>query len=214
MRRRLPSPYLRTALRRGFSDDTDLSPDGLEATSDSATVSGTPTTTRQRQGLWRSEAFRNSSSPGWAGLLASYDPGNTGLQMEARFPFFDLRLVNFALRLPSVPWCTQKEILRQAMEGRLPEPTLSRLKQPLRGDPVEAMIVGARDPGWPNLLRDVPAVGEFVDVDLAIQEAFAYNVKGDRVTYESEKIMRPYALAYWLKNLDSFRQYTPAGETI
>ncbi len=214
MRRRLPSPYLRTALRRGFSDDPGLSGDGLETARTSANVSSTPTTTRQPQWLWRPEAFRNTSSDGWAALLASYDPGNTGLQMEARFPFFDLRLVNFALSLPSVPWCTQKEVLRQAMAGLLPEPTLSRLKQPLRGDPVEAMIDGAHDSGWPNLLRDVPAVGDFVDVDLAIQEAFAYNVKRDRVTYESEKVMRPYALAYWLKNLDSFRQHTPAGETI
>jgi asparagine synthase (glutamine-hydrolysing) len=38
------------------------------------------------------------------------------------------------LRLPPVPWCVNKEIVRVAMHGRLPTKILSRRKSPLSGD--------------------------------------------------------------------------------
>lgn len=216
MRRKLPPPYLRTALRRGLSSGTERDRAGIDGSSQSLTASGTASRGQDRTSAWRSEAVRNASSDYWTPLLESYDPGNTGLQFEMRVPFFDLRLVNYALRLPSVPWCVQKEVLRQAMTGALPEPILDRPKQFLRGDPVESMIDGATSKTWPERLREVPAVGAYVDIDLAIKEAIAYNSQRStsRSAYDSERILRPYALAYWIKNLSSFRNHSPAGELI
>jgi asparagine synthase (glutamine-hydrolysing) len=51
---------------------------------------------------------------------------------EMRDPFLDLRLVEFILSLPALPWLYQKHILRQCMRGSaLPEPIVNRPKQPL-----------------------------------------------------------------------------------
>ena len=84
--------------------------------------------------------------PMWAHYLESDDPSWTGIPLEQSHPFFDLRLVNFALRLPPLPWCADKLILRRAGRGRLPDAILKRPKTPLQGNP--------RPPAAPWLLND------------------------------------------------------------
>lgn len=50
---------------------------------------------------------------------------------EQRDPFLDLRLLEFILALPPLPWLFHKHILRQAMSGMLPEQVIKRPKTPL-----------------------------------------------------------------------------------
>ena len=38
---------------------------------------------------------------------------------EVRHPFFDLRLMNYLLALPRLPWCCDKQLLREAAPGML-----------------------------------------------------------------------------------------------
>jgi asparagine synthase (glutamine-hydrolysing) len=45
-------------------------------------------------------------------------------------PFVDLRLVEFAMTLPPIPWNKRKLLLRQAMQGMLPPEVLARPKTP------------------------------------------------------------------------------------
>jgi len=52
----------------------------------------------------------------------------TRVPVEVQRPYFDLRLVRFLLRLPPVPWCADKELLRVAMQGVLPEQVRCRPK--------------------------------------------------------------------------------------
>src|SRR5262249_23166602 len=97
---------------------------------------------------WR-EAWKNNVSPAemrpsainslnskvWAPLFEGYDPGSTKLDLEVRHPFIDVRLVEFLLSLPPVPWCVNKHILREAMKDKLPDAVVQRPKTPLAGDP-------------------------------------------------------------------------------
>jgi asparagine synthase (glutamine-hydrolysing) len=78
--------------------------------------------------------------PLWPSTFDNYDAGATGRPMEARHPFFDLRLIAFMLRVPPLPWCINKTLLRQAMRGRLPESVRWRPKAPLAGLPHHPLV--------------------------------------------------------------------------
>lgn len=70
------------------------------------------------------------ASPFWTNFFTSLDPGQTGLSVKFRHPFFDLRLVKFMMSVPRVPWCFDKKLLRLAMVGSLPAELLRRPKTP------------------------------------------------------------------------------------
>lgn len=78
--------------------------------------------------------------PQWTLLFEQGDPGATGYPVEIRYPFLDLRMVNFLLAIPPFPWFFRKALLREAMVGRLPESVRTRPKTALQGDPVLAQI--------------------------------------------------------------------------
>ncbi|MFQ5421367.1 MAG: GTPase, partial [Anaerolineae bacterium] len=51
----------------------------------------------------RPGAHRDLASPAWSNWLEAYDAGITKAPAELRHPYFDLRMVEFLLRLPPVP---------------------------------------------------------------------------------------------------------------
>lgn len=85
-------------------------------------------------------AYRSLSGAWWDSFLQQYEAGNVPLPVEARHPFFDIRVVTFLLSLPSLPWCIGKQITREAMKGFLPPAVLRRRKSPLAGDPVSELL--------------------------------------------------------------------------
>jgi asparagine synthase (glutamine-hydrolysing) len=74
--------------------------------------------------------------PLWAYMFEHENPGVTRRPVDVRYPFLDLRLVNYLLALPPFPWFFEKTLLREAMAGCLPESVRRRPKTPLAGDPV------------------------------------------------------------------------------
>jgi asparagine synthase (glutamine-hydrolysing) len=54
-----------------------------------------------------------------------------GSPVAMSYPFFDARVIEAALRVPSFPLCANKRILREAMRGTLPEAVRVRPKTPL-----------------------------------------------------------------------------------
>lgn len=83
----------------------------------------------------RPRVFRTLNSASWDLLFAGYDAGTTLLPLEVRHPLIDVRMVDYLLSLPVVPWMLEKTILRKAMAGALPDAVLSRPKSPLASDP-------------------------------------------------------------------------------
>jgi len=61
-------------------------------------------------------------------LMEGQDATFSGHPVEARGPFLDRRLIRFLLRLPPIPWYMEKELLRRAQRGFLPDKIRTRPK--------------------------------------------------------------------------------------
>jgi asparagine synthase (glutamine-hydrolysing) len=80
----------------------------------------------------------------WSNFFDADDAGASGVNVEYRHPLLDVRLVEFCLSLPPIPWCMEKALLRRAMKGKLPNPILARAKSPLGNQPI--MLASRRAP--------------------------------------------------------------------
>jgi len=89
-------------------------------------------------GETRHELHRDAlMSPSWN----TDDLAMTGslVTPEQRDPYMDLRLVDFVLSIPSMPWLYQKHLLRQGVKNLLPKAVIERPKQAL-GDLASTLI--------------------------------------------------------------------------
>jgi asparagine synthase (glutamine-hydrolysing) len=82
----------------------------------------------------RPRAHASLSLPHWTHRFELENAGATHFPLETRYPFLDLRIVNYLLALPPFPWCFEKKLLRESMVGRLPESVRVRPKTPAQGD--------------------------------------------------------------------------------
>jgi len=144
----------------------------------------------------RPTAYQALLSPLWPFLFEVYEPGVTRLLIEVRYPLFDLRLVRYLLRIPPVPWCTDKEIVRVAMQGVLPEPVRLRRKTPMRADPLPAIL--RRGGGqWRDRLAPAPELAKYVDWRRIPR------VTGHEDSAQAWNHLRPISLNFWLQFMSS-----------
>ena len=73
--------------------------------------------------------------PVWRAVFESFDPAYTRAPLEVRYPFLDVRLLRFLMRMPVIPWCREKYLIRYAFRRELPRMIRQRQKTPLRGSP-------------------------------------------------------------------------------
>ncbi|HEX2077959.1 MAG TPA: asparagine synthase-related protein [Longimicrobium sp.] len=142
----------------------------------------------------RPEAAAHLSGTLWPALFGVWDPGATGIAMEVRHPYFDLRLVGLALSIPPAQWYNDKGLLRIAMRGRLPARLLARPKTPLADDPLAARLrVLGR--GWLGGRSAAPNVAPWVE--LARVPALAGGASA-QPPHALSADLRPLALSLWL----------------
>jgi asparagine synthase (glutamine-hydrolysing) len=144
----------------------------------------------------RREAYSLLTSPDWPLTFESYDPGVTGVPVEVRHPFFDLRLVTYLLAIPPMPWCFDKTILRLAMRGALPESVRLRAKTVAVGDPLVALL---RQPAarWVDRFEPVAALRASVNRDRIPR------VCGEADSSNIWTNLRPLCLNYWLRSQET-----------
>lgn len=80
---------------------------------------------------WHPTAVASFTSPIWQDYFAGYDLQELLAPVHWRHPFLDLRLLRFMLSVPPVPWGWKKQLIREAMKGRLPEAVVRRPKTSL-----------------------------------------------------------------------------------
>ena len=141
----------------------------------------------------RPAAIASLNSRVWAPLFEGYDPGATRLNLEVRHPFTDVRLVEYLLSIPAVPWCQHKHILRLAMKDQLPAAVLNRRKTPLAGDPA-LQITRSTSVRWLDNFEVNPQLEYFVN--LKQRRSVADDVTPDDLWAS----LRVFALNYWLTN--------------
>lgn len=93
-----------------------------------------------RSHRWHPEAMGSFTNSIWQAFFADHDLDESFAGLVWRHPFFDLRVLEFMLSVPPVPWARDKLLMRQAMQGRLPRQILDRPKTPLAASPIEAPI--------------------------------------------------------------------------
>ena len=144
-------------------------------------------------------AYAMLSGPFWPNVLEGEDAAWSGAPLEARAPLLDRRMIRYLLRLPAIPWCMEKHLVRRAMVGRLPDETLSRPKAPLAEDPVS---VHRKKNRWRPVLPEKlsPVICEIVDW-MRLEDC-SRNAERD----EGLSFMRPIALDKWLKSVEMKRR--------
>ena len=111
--------------------------------------------------------------PAWPDLHELADPQFTGIPVETRWPLLDQRLLAFVATLPSVPYLQQKWILRQAVDGALPDVVVRRPKTTVSGYDA-ARAAQFRAAGFPRR-RWSEVTRTFVDVD-ALEREFQHGM--------------------------------------
>ena len=140
-------------------------------------------------------AYASLTSSYWAYVLEEEDAPWTGIALESRGPLLDLRVIRFLLRVPPVPWCMEKKLLREAMKGMLPDEVVRREKTPLQEEPLQ---VFARERGWrpPLLSKPGDSLRAFVNCEKLC--ATLLGGSGSSVWVDS----RPMSLLQWLKGIE------------
>jgi asparagine synthase (glutamine-hydrolysing) len=131
-------------------------------------------------------------------MFEQENAGVTHCAVETRYPFLDLRIVNYLLALPPFPWFFQKMLLREAMAGRLPERVRTRPKTPLQGDPFLAQL----EKTGTAQLQKIPLSAE-LDHYVNCSALIAPHAK---MNYEQiSSSLRPYCLNTWLQSAHKIR---------
>jgi len=137
-------------------------------------------------------AFAGVSSKYWSSLIESEDAGWTGVPVELRAPLLDQRFLRFLLRVPPVPWCMEKALLREAMRGMLPEEIRARPKTPFLGDFIKHFVESKK---WSPLPFPEPAAELRNFVDWERLDTTLATAAGSTLWVG----LRPISLCYWLK---------------
>ena len=147
----------------------------------------------------RPQAYSGITDPMWPFYFENFDPGVSRSPVEVRYPFFDVRLVNYALAVPPIPWCINKELMRRATLGVLPEEVRRRPKTPMLADAVYARA-RKLDPEWLAHFEPVPELERYVD-----QKALKETARVEDPQYFWTNL-RPLSLNQWLCGFRAFRQ--------
>jgi asparagine synthase (glutamine-hydrolysing) len=151
-------------------------------------------------------AYASLTSPFWAYIKEEEDAPWTGAALENRGPLLDLRVIRFLLRVPPVPWCMEKALLRDAMTGVLPEAVVMRKKTPLQAEPLQLF---EKERGW----TPAPLTGpeQFLDefVDCKKLGATLSGGSGSSLWVD----LRAISLMHWLKGVEKvdWIQYSQSG---
>lgn len=145
--------------------------------------------------LLREEIYSRLKDPSWQYLFEnSYNGGATRAPLEFRHPYFDLRLIDFILALPPLPWCVDKILLREASQDLLPEPIRRRPKAPLAGNPCLELIRQPEARGLDQFVP-VPRLHDYIDRRAIIK------LTGEIDSSTLLVNLRTISLNYWLGQL-------------
>jgi asparagine synthase (glutamine-hydrolysing) len=100
---------------------------------------------------WRPTAYASLTNYYWTLCFQSADAANWRAPIECRYPYFDVRVVRYLLRVPVLPWSSNKGLLREAMRGMLPEVVRLRPKAPVPGYAVHSYADWVRCDNTPAL---------------------------------------------------------------
>jgi asparagine synthase (glutamine-hydrolysing) len=139
------------------------------------------------------KAHASLSLPHWADMFEHENPGVSRCAVEVRYPFLDLRIVDFLLALPPFPWFFEKKLLREAMIGRLPESARVRPKTPLAGDPLTQKL-RSPEAEWLDQVQWNEDMGRYVN------HSAISPLRAEKGLEQTRSDVRPLCLNFWLQS--------------
>lgn len=195
---RLPPLGFKTQLRRWlkrWQQEIDLpdwfNPDFAERVNLKARLQERFTASPQR------DRYGMTTAPLWSNIFAWSDPGFTGFPVKLRFPFFDVRLVEYLLSVPSFPWLEDKFLLREAMKGLLPDAVRLRSKTPLQGFAHYNLMQQRGIQPWMEELTSTPLLSPYVSNDKLLQKLQGVAELTPATYHQAAPALQ---LAYWLRH--------------
>lgn len=178
---------------------------------------------RSRKGYYLQQGMIHE--PLWQRIFTWHDPAYTNSPLKVRFPFFDVRLLNFVLTIPPLPWLHKKYLLRAAMREMLPKAVVERAKTPLARNAFRVQMMQSGVPDWMKEVAATDELAPYVDRQLLL---CTIQAPGDHVDQQYKLLLRPLTLGYWLrgyrehfvkiKNIDHHkmlqRHWQEAGQSI
>ena len=137
----------------------------------------------------RPKGYDSFRAVGWQSLFEECDIQGAASQSEIRHPFLDLRLLQFMLALPAMPWCRNKLIIRRSMRTALPRDVLRRKKATVAVSPDFNRVLAS---GFPQL-RPSPDLLRYVNPDKIPHVP--------KSSLELRAAIRPLGLNHWLQDL-------------
>jgi asparagine synthase (glutamine-hydrolysing) len=153
----------------------------------------------------RPKAHASLSIPHWASMFEQESPGATHRLVETRYPFLDLRIVNYLLALPPFPFCFEKSLLRDAMAGRLPESCRLRPKTAPSFDPLVRCLQQGKAAGLVDNARWSEQMKGYVTPS-ALEPQL-----GEDDPEQIALDVRPLCLNFWLQSSRRVRYNKLAG---
>ncbi len=143
-------------------------------------------------------AHASLHSPAMGLSFRARKSGSNAPPGRSAIPFLDLRIVEYLLALPPFPWFFEKNLLREAMVGCLPESVRRRPKTPLAGDPLAEWLKRSES----NLMAETPWREE--TNRYVTRSAIApLNRAGEND--ELQAAVRPICLNFWLQSVRRVR---------
>lgn len=135
---------------------------------------------------WRPRAHHSFANALWPSMFEGFDAGYAAYDIDWRHPFMDLRVLEFLLATPPIPWARRKLLIRRAMKGRLPSETINRSKTPLYHDDTAEQLRHH----LPQMPQAAEAVASYVNI-----EKLPEKPNSDAEVY---RLLRVAILQHWL----------------
>ena len=139
----------------------------------------------------RSGARQSLQAPMWPCVFEVMDPGITQFPIERRHPFQDVRVATYLAGLPALPWCQEKNILRAAGRGILPDSIRFRDKTPLPCVPIVEKLRNCGPEWWAKHLDPDPELARYVNLEALPRKA---------ASLREGCGLRPVSLNHWLQH--------------
>ena len=121
-----------------------------------------PCTDADDASSWRPTALKSFRGAQWPFMLESLDSDYAATAIDWRHPYLDLRVLEFMLRTPPIPWGRRKRLIRSAMKPQLPQEILARDKTPLHHD----LLADQLRLNLPMMPAPGAKIAEFIDIEL------------------------------------------------
>jgi len=153
--------------------------------------------------------------PQWTRLFELENPGVTKCPVEVRYPFLDLRVVEYLLAIPPFPWFFQKGLLRRAMAGLVLDSVRLRPKTPFVVDPLLLQLqrfgpFGVKTGADARVNAAVSAIDTKAalrlqssggEADLYINHSSLLPLHGKMTAEQVNQMARPVCFNFWLQSV-------------